>query len=265
MCTVLWASDVHPEYKLVVAANRDEFFIRPTLPAAFWPDHPWVLAGQDLKHGGTWMGITTTGRFATLTNYRDPLKHNPQALSRGHLVQRYLEGSMAPTEYLQSLLEKNGNLNDYNLLAGTVEQLFYFSNRDKVIRQVENGLHGLSNSLLDVPWPKVTRGLSALEAELQHRDIKVERLFEIMADRHQADDNQLPQTGVSLEMERKLSPAFVEMEGYGTRSTSVILVDRSNSVQFWERSFIPLQPSEWSEVHYQFIVEDEQPIFMIPG
>ncbi len=257
MCMVLWASDCHDEYKLVVAANRDEFYKRPTLPAAFWPDNPQLLAGKDMQHGGTWMGITTTGRFATLTNYRDPSNHNPHAISRGQLVQKYLEGNLAPASYLEKLVDMKENFNGFNLLAGTLDDLYYFSNLEKVVRKVEKGCHGLSNNLLDVPWPKVTRGKEALATCLQKPDIGLEKLFEIMADKYMPPDHELPQTGVSLELERLLAPAFVEMPDYGTRTTTVILIDRSNYVQFWERSFIPGQKDTRSQVYYEFRVDTE--------
>ncbi len=255
MCMVLWASDCHPQYKLVLAANRDEYYNRPTLAADYWPDHPRILAGKDMKHGGTWMGITTTGRFATLTNYRDPSNYNPDALSRGHLVQRYLENDLSPESYLKNLLNGTKEYNGFNLLAGTCDNLFYFSNREKLVRKIEKGFHGLSNSLIDVPWPKVTRGIKALETCLQSREVNAECLFELMADRNQPPDHELPQTGVSLELERLLAPAFVEMQGYGTRSTTVILVDHSNYVQFRERSYKPGQPNTWTEVYYDFKAE----------
>ncbi len=255
MCMILWASDCHLKYKLVVAANRDEFYNRPTLPADYWPDHPRILAGKDIKHGGTWMGITTTGRFATLTNYRDPSNYDPQALSRGHLVQGYLENDLSPASYLKNLSNGKEEYNGFNLLTGTFDNLYYFSNQEKIIHKVEKGFHGMSNSLLDVPWPKVARGIKALEGCLQSREVNVESLFALMADRTQPPDHELPQTGVSLELERQLAPAFVKMQDYGTRSTTVILVDHSNYVQFRERSFKPGQPNTWTEICYDFKVE----------
>ncbi|NLO22503.1 MAG: NRDE family protein [Syntrophomonadaceae bacterium] len=255
MCIVLWASDCHDKYKLVVAANRDEFYQRPTLPAEFWPENPAILAGKDMKHGGTWMGITLAGGFATLTNFRDPANYNPNAPSRGHLVQEYLESTADAQSYMQKILAAGLDFNGFNLLAGTVDELYYLSNQERIIRPVAKGYHGLSNSLLDVPWPKVTRGLRNLAACLQKSHIEVEDLFEMMADRHQPPDQQLPQTGVSLEMERLLAPAFVEMQDYGTRTTTVILVDRNNLVQFRERSFVPPLQGNWTEVRYQFQLE----------
>lgn len=255
MCMVLWASDCHDKYKLVVAANRDEFYQRPTQPADFWPENPAILAGKDMKHGGTWMGITSKGRFATLTNFRDPANFNPQAPSRGHLVQEYLASTNDAQSYMQKILATGLAFNGFNLLAGTVDEIYYLSNQEKIIRRVTKGYHGLSNSLLDAPWPKVTRGLSNLAVSLQKSSIEVEDLFKLMADRNQPPDHQLPQTGVSLEMERLLAPAFVEMQDYGTRTTTIILVDRNNLVHFWERSFGSRQPDTWSQRHYQFQVK----------
>ncbi len=257
VCLVLWAYDCHEKYKLVVAANRDEFYHRPTLPAYYWPENPSTLAGKDLKEGGTWMGITTCGRFATLTNYRDPSSVNPAAPSRGHLVQRYLEGDIHPESYLQSLLDEGGRYNGYNLLAGNRDEMFYFSNREKLVRRVEKGFHGLSNSLMNVPWPKVTRGIKGLADCLKETDVEAERLFELMADKERASDHELPSTGVSLELERILSPLFIESAeyDYGTRTTTLILMDRDDGVQFWERTFLIQQAALCSDVHYKFTVQ----------
>lgn len=252
MCTILFAYDCHPRYQLVVAANRDEFYQRPTSPAAFWPDNPGILAGRDLKEGGTWMGITTNGRFAALTNYRDPSSFRPEARSRGHLVKNYLSSNLAPKTYATNLVDGASAYNGFNLLMGTNESMYYYSNREKIIREVPVGVHGLSNALLNTPWPKVTRGIKALAALLQHDDIKAEKLFNIMADREQPHDQELPSTGVSLEMERMLAPMFVMSPNYGTCLTTVILVERDHNVQFWERSFKDGQPDTWDEVFYQF-------------
>ena len=254
MCLILFAYDYHPQYKLVVAQNRDEFYNRPTAPAAFWPDNPSILAGRDQQEGGTWMGLTRTGRFATLTNYRDPLHNHPNAPSRGHLVQQYLEADLAPERYLEILHSRDIEYNGFNLLAGTFDSLYYFSNREKLIRQVEQGIHGLSNSLIDVPWPKVTRGITVLTDCLQNYEVEPQQLFAIMTDKEQPDDRELPQTGVSLAWERLLAPVYVESPDYGTKSTTILLIDRDNYVQFWERSFNPFRTGTWNEVHYEFQV-----------
>jgi uncharacterized protein with NRDE domain len=255
MCLIFFAYDCHPHYQLIVAANRDEYYSRPALAAGFWADNPHILAGKDLKGGGTWMGITATGRFATLTNYRDPLNYKAQAPSRGNIVQEYLESEDSPEEFLKKLYNKAGDYNGFNLLVGRVDALYYFSNREQLIRKVKKGVHGLSNSLLDVPWPKVTRGIKTLESCLQHDSVKPEHLFEIMADRQQAEDHELPQTGVGLEKERLLSPAFVLSPDYGTRATTVIIVERNNKVRFWERSYLPACLNDWKQVYYEFQLE----------
>ncbi len=252
MCLILFAYDCHPRYKLVVAQNRDEFFNRPTSPADFWSDNPLILAGRDQNEGGTWLGITRTGRFASLTNYRDPLYLNPQAPSRGRLVKEYLESDLDAEEYIRNLHGQANQYNGFSLLVGNFDSLHYFSNRGQVSQPVEPGLHGLSNSWLDVPWPKVTKGTKALQNCLQDKDCQVEQLFAIMGDREQPPDHELPQTGVSMEWERMLAPLYVESPDYGTRSATILLVERNNYVHFWERTFTPFQPDVWDEVHYEF-------------
>ncbi|HHW60870.1 MAG TPA: NRDE family protein [Syntrophomonadaceae bacterium] len=255
MCLILFAHDCHPRYQLVVAANRDEFYQRPTLPANYWPDAPHILAGRDLQEGGTWMGVTTTGRFAALTNYRDPSSHKVDAPSRGHLVENYLRCDLTPVSYLESLPEGGAAYNGFNLLLAADDSMYYYSNREGQIRKVEQGVHGLSNSLLNTPWPKVSRGIRVLTDILQDEDIKVERLFAMMTDQEQPEDQELPDTGVGLEMERMLAPIFVTSPNYGTRLTTVILVGRDNRVRFWERSYLHARPDEWDEVHYDFKLE----------
>lgn len=252
MCVIFFAYDCHPQYQLVVAANRDEYYKRPALPAAFWPDNSIILAGKDLQEGGTWMGITTTGRFGALTNYRDPSSYKPQAPSRGSLVQNYLSSNLDPASYMGNLPNGGADYNGFNLLAGTYESLYYYSNREKQVRKVAPGIHGLSNSLLDESWPKVIRGKRFLADCLQQEDIQVEQLFAIMADKELPADQDLPQTGVSLEMERMLAPIYVVSQNYGTKSTTVILVDHNHKVRFWERSITPAQKSPYNEVYYEF-------------
>lgn len=254
MCLVIFAYNCHPRYRLVVAANRDEFYERPALPAAFWGDNPDILAGRDLREGGTWMGITRSGRFAVLTNYRDPSRFKPGRKSRGHLVQGFLSSRLEPRAYIDGLGNTPSDYNGFNLLFGASKSLYYYSNQEGSIRQVEPGVHGLSNALLDTPWPKVTRGIEALSGILQNDDIAPEQLFAIMADRTLPDDQALPQTGVGIEMERMLAPAYVTSENYGTRVTSVLLIDNNNEVQFRERSFTPTGSHSSGEVNYQFFI-----------
>ena len=251
MCLILFAYESHPKYKLVVAANRDEFYSRPTSPADFWQDNPEILAGRDLREGGTWMGITTNGRFAALTNYRDPSRNKKTAPSRGHLVQRFLDSTMTPSAYIDQIPDAGKEYNGFNLLIGEHDSLYYYSNREQILRPVSPGIHGLSNALLNDPWPKVIKGKQALEMALQHDEVKSEQLFAILVDQEPVEDQDLPDTGVGLEMERGLAPAFVTMSGYGTKTSTVILIDHSDQVRFWERSFTEERPDVWTEVYYE--------------
>lgn len=255
MCLIIFAYDYHPRYQLVVAANRDEFYERTARPAAFWPDEPLILAGRDLKEGGTWMGVTRGGRFAGLTNFRDPSSYNPDAPSRGHLVQNYLTSRLDPESYIANLPDKGAAYNGFNLLMGTYDSLYCFSNRDKQMREVGPGIHGLSNGLLNDPWPKVSQGIKKMAACLQQESCTAEPLFKIMADQEQPPDRDLPHTGVSLDTERMLSPAFVTSPRYGTKASTVILVERSQRIRFWERSFMSGQPDDFSEVYYEFAMD----------
>lgn len=252
MCLILFAYDCHPRYYLAVAANRDEYHNRPTLPADFWPEHDYVLGGRDLKEGGTWMGVTTVGRFATLTNYRDPASFNPQARSRGQLVRDYLTGALSPQDYIGTFAGQDADFNGFNLLLGSRKEMYCYSNRNHRPQPVESGIHGLSNGLLDDPWPKVEKGKNMLAQIMSHEEIDPEDLFAMMVNREPVPDQELPHTGVSLEMERMLAPLFVLDPTYGTRTITVLLMGRDGQVRFWERSFPPGEMDRWNEVHYEF-------------
>lgn len=237
MCTLLLALLAHPRYPLVLAANRDEYYQRPTAAAAFWDDAPQLFAGRDLVHGGTWLGITGSGRLAALTNYREPAdlaRHGP---SRGRLVSGFLKGEGSAEEYVACVRNSAAPFGGYNLLMGEKDALCCYSSKTDRLVPITPGIHGLSNHLLDTPWPKVARGRDALARLLaagrfSHRD-----LFAILADRTRPADEQLPDTGVGIEMERLLSPVFIESERYGTRCSSVLMVDSDWQASFVERSF----------------------------
>ncbi len=238
MCLILMAYECHPAYRLILAANRDEFFSRPTAPAAFWTDAPQVLAGKDLKEGGTWLGITRDGRLAAITNYRDPSSYRQYRPSRGRLVSDFLLGTMPTAAYLDMLRSKGDDYNGFNLIFGTTEGLCYFSNRANLSSGITPGTYGLSNHLLDTPWPKVSRGKAALARLIAPGgDIATGDLFAILADRRPAPDHLLPDTGVGIERERLLSPLFISSPAYGTRSSTIILIDWNNRVTFTERTF----------------------------
>ncbi len=238
MCLILFSYRSHPSYPLILAANRDEFYERPTAPAAFWDDAPHILAGRDLKEGGTWLGITRTGRLAAITNYRDPRAVRDHAPSRGTLVSGFLRGDESPEEYIQRIRADAGRYSGFNLILGEGGALFHFSNMTDAFQKIAPGMHGISNHLLDTPWPKVERGKRLLEDIISdRRDVSPEEIFRILANTTHPDDRQLPDTGVGVAWERVLSAMFIRSEGYGTRSSTVILVDGEGNVSFVERSF----------------------------
>ncbi len=237
MCLILFAWKVHEEFPLILAANRDEFYERPTAPAAFWDGAPRLLAGRDLQEGGTWLGITRRGKLAALTNYRDPASLKSNVPSRGHLVSDYLRGRQTPENYLRRIKPRAAQYNGFNLLVGDDSELFCFSNRDG-LQKPAPGIHGMSNHLLDTPWPKVERGKRALNDLITGgKAPSPEALLDLLADRSRPPDGRLPVTGVGLEWERILSPLFIESPIYGTRSSTVLTIDRRGHVTFIERVF----------------------------
>lgn len=239
MCLILFGYDVHPAYRLIVAANRDEYYDRPAKPLDFWEDNSEILAGRDMIGMGTWMGISRSGRFAAITNYRDPRSQKSDAPSRGLLVSRFLSGNLSPKHYLESVRKSGHEYNGFNLLIGDRSDLLYYSNRENEILQITPGIYGLSNHLLDSPWHKVEKGKAALKQVFAETEIDSDAIFHILGDREYPPDDKLPDTGVGIAWERLLSPIFVASKTYGTRSSSVLLIKKTNEVFFEERSFIP--------------------------
>jgi uncharacterized protein with NRDE domain len=239
MCLILVAWRCHPDYPLVVAANRDEFFARPTAEASFWPECPDVLAGRDVQAGGTWMGISRDGRFAALTNFRDPAAHRADAASRGGLVADFLRGGQDVAGYLDGVAAKAAAYNGFNLLVADRDSLAWYSNVGGGARRVlAPGIYGVCNHLLDTPWPKVVAAKSALAAALTALPDDA-ALFRLLRDDAVHPDHALPRTGVSLEWERLLSAAFVKAPGYGTRSSTVLAVARDGRAVFDEQAWQP--------------------------
>lgn len=237
MCLIFIALNVHPKYKLIVAGNRDEFYNRRTAVADFWSDHPHILAGRDLEAMGTWLGMTSGGRIAMLTNYRDPKSINPGAPSRGKLVSDFLIEGGHPGAYLDAVAREGNKFNGFNLLTGTTDELWYYSNYQGNVQKLNDGLYGLSNHLLDTPWPKVVRGKERLKPHLALPEPDPEFFFKVLYDEDVAPDAQLPSTGLPLDRERALSSMFIKTNGYGSRCTTVIMVDRDNNIYFSERNF----------------------------
>lgn len=235
MCLIALAWQAHPDYPLIVAANRDEFHHRPAQAARFWPEASALLAGRDLAAGGTWLGITRTGRFAALTNVREP-GVAPGSRSRGLLVSGFLQGMDSPQAYAAAVATAGADYSGFNLLVGDAGSLWWVSNRAPAPMPVTPGVHALSNHLFNTPWPKVQRARDGLAAALPAPT--PEALFALLADDRAAPDDELPDTGVGLAMERLLSPPFIRSGGYGTRCSSVLLAGRER-IFFAEQTFTP--------------------------
>lgn len=236
MCLIVFAWKAHPDFPLVVAANRDEFHARPTAAAGFWDDQPGILAGRDLEGRGTWLGVTRSGKFAAVTNYRDAAPAPREAASRGVLASRYLGSGHAPGAFATDVEADGTAYRGFNFLAGDRAELWWVSNRGGRARKLEPGVHGLSNHLLDTPWPKVTQGKRRLGEALELAPA-VEPLLALLADTTEATDGDLPDTGVGAERERLLSAARVVSPEYGTRCSSALVIGADGKVRFAERSY----------------------------
>jgi uncharacterized protein with NRDE domain len=257
MCLIFLSVNQHPNYKLIVAANRDEFYARRTSAAAFWQNHPAVLGGCDLEAVkpdgtcGTWMAINKNGRVAMVTNYRDLKNLKTVAPSRGHLVTDFLLSNEAAENYLRAIEPKADEYNGFNLIVGNADGLFYLSNYKKGVEKIANGFHGLSNALLDTPWPKVKNGGETMKRLFSHEKINVDNVLEALRDEHQAPDDKLPETGVGLERERMLSSMFIKMPNYGSRCSTVVTIDQDNNAEFTERVY-DLKTFDYSQQTFKF-------------
>lgn len=239
MCILFLASDVHPDYPLILAANRDEFYARPTRASAFWSTPDYLLAGRDEEAGGTWMGVTRYGKLAALTNIRAPEKVNPSAISRGALPVNYLTTTTSDDDEFLADLRRTRNLyNGYNLIYGSPGDLHVYNNFHDSHQALNRGIYGLSNADINTPWPKVTRGMQALETYCRSASvIEPDALFTLLTNDIQADDHALPDTGVGYEWEKRLSSIFIQSPDYGTRSSTVVIVDRDNQLHWQEHTY----------------------------
>ncbi len=257
MCLLVLAWNAHPRYRLVVAANRDEYHDRAAAPLARWPAAD-ILAGRDLRAGGTWLGVDSRRRFGVVTNFRDLVRAPAEAPSRGGLIPRYLAGEAGPGAYLAALEREAAAYGGFNLLLADGESLWYASNRGAPFAQpLSAGVHGLSNERLDTPWPKLLRVRRGFEHWLQSAGRAEDgALLALLADRATAADEHLPATGLDPHWERALSAPFVLHEGYGTRCSTVLAIEPAGATFLAERRFDPhgsrcgdteyrLGPGEW--------------------
>jgi uncharacterized protein with NRDE domain len=241
MCLLIFAHQSDPRYPLVVAANRDEFHARPTAASAFWPEHPGLLAGRDLEQGGTWMGITRAGRFAAITNYRDPSRTAPAPRSRGELPLRFLTGDASPSGFLQEVAGRAEEYAGFNLLLGDPQGLWYFSNSSAAggasPQRLEPGIYGLSNAQLDTPWPKVTLGKQKLHALLASGNMMHDELAAVVGDQRLADPEALREHGMGDGMDHLLSAQFIITGAYGTRASTTLWTTGDGQASWRELSF----------------------------
>jgi uncharacterized protein with NRDE domain len=252
MCLIIWSWRQRSDYPLVLAANRDEYYERPTAPAGFWAQAPMLLAGRDLAGGGTWLGVTRNGRWAAVTNVRDPSDSQRDRPSRGHLVRDYLVGEARPEIYLREIAARVQDYAGFNLLACNREQMWYFGSFEAAPRLLPPGLYGLSNGRLGDRWPKTEGGTGAL-SDLLAASVppQSEDIFALLANTSRPPDHQLPVTGIGLEWERLLSSRFIVSPTYGTRTSTVLLIDAKGVVDFRERTFSPSSPG-FTEVRLTF-------------
>ena len=253
MCLITFAYKSHPKYDLILAGNRDEFYERPTRKAQFWQEEgkPNILAGKDLEAGGTWLGVQKDGRWGALTNYRDPSIKKEDPPSRGEIVLEYLKAKYSAMDYLAELSKKAENYNGFNLLLWDDKDFYHYSNQNKKVTRIEPGIHGLSNALLDTPWPKLITANQELRNIISEENFDKEDIFKLLADDRKAPDNELPVTGIPQELEKAVSSIFIKTENYGSRCSTVLLIDKKGNINFTERRFEPGSTEIKGEQHYQ--------------
>lgn len=235
MCLIVLSLGQHPDYPLILAANRDEFHARPTKEAHWWPDKPDVVGGRDLQAGGTWLALHKNGRFATVTNFRDAQPPSPKHRSRGHLVTDFLESKLTPQDYLATIEE--GAYAGFNLIVGTAREIAYLSNREDGTRELAPGTYGLSNALLDGPWHKVESCKDRMADLLSAGTINETTLMRLMDDRKKAPVAEVESAHLDFDKAHAITAPFIVMPDYGTRCTTVVIADKDSNWRFFERRF----------------------------
>jgi uncharacterized protein with NRDE domain len=239
VCLIALAYEAEPEYRLVVAANRDEMHARPSAPLHWWEDRPDILAGRDLEGRGTWMGISRSGRFAAITNFRELDPPPPDAPSRGSIVVDFLERDLPVQRWVEELRADADRLAGFNLFVADGDSLAFLSNRSAAPRILEPGIFGLSNGPWDATWPKVKQAIDGIETSLRQPRSLEQNLFALLRHERRPDDSELPDTGVGVDHERFLSPVFIRGEIYGTRSSTVLIMKSNGRVRVTEKTWTP--------------------------
>lgn len=239
MCLIVFAYKVHPETPFLLAGNRDEFYQRPAKPAHKWKTEPEIIAGKDLAAGGTWMGISESGRFAALTNYRAIHEIKENAPSRGDIVKDFLLSDKPIEHCLAQILNHSGNYNGFNLIAGTLSDMYFLTNKKDSIQKLEPGFYSISNAFLDTPWPKTEKAQRHFQSILEKKGVDEEAIYELLIDQEQFPIEQLPKTGLTEKMEKAVSPIFIRTENYGTRCSTIVSMDSHSNISFAERTYTP--------------------------
>lgn len=237
MCLIVFSYKKSSDYPFIFAANRDEFYDRPTSSAHVWDTTPKILAGKDEKEGGTWLGISENGRFAALTNYRQMNEIKEDTISRGMIVKDFLLSDINPRKYLFELIQNQDEYNGFNLIAGYLDDLYYISNKKKGVYKIKPGLHSVSNALLNTSWPKTEEAVEAFEKYVERNSPSEEEIFKILQSKKTYPLDELPDTGLPKEMEKAVSSIFISTHDYGTRSSTVMMLDKNNYMRFTERSY----------------------------
>jgi len=252
MCLILFSHRATPGYRLILAANRDEFYARKTAVLQRWGREGRIISGRDLQAGGTWLGATVTGKFGGLTNYREVQDTEDDWRSRGEILVRYLDSDMSAAAFVGHLHREGDRYRGFNLVVGDHHSLYYCSNRAGAPQRLGAGVYALSNHLLDTPWPKVERGKNLFRKLLCRKMVAAEDMFTMLTDRRQPSVQELPQTGIGLEWEKILAPIFIRSEGYGTRSSAVLTIDNAGQCRFHERIYDTEAAGIYSDAEYTF-------------
>lgn len=239
MCLIVFAYKYHPKYPFILAGNRDEFHERPTQKLHVWEGDPEILAGKDLMAGGTWLGINQHGKFAALTNYRDLSNIKEPTPSRGYIVSDILQSELSTSDQLTVLAPDFPNYNGFNLIAGTLDDLYFVSNHGDHIQKIKPGLYGISNASLNTPWPKINSALEDFSAALNKDRPDENEIFELLCNTKRYPESMLPKTGLSPEMEKAVSSVFILTEDYGTRSSALLMFDKNDKITFTEKTYLP--------------------------
>lgn len=249
MCLILLNIDSTPDHSLTLIANRDEFHSRPARPLNFWKTSPHILAGKDLEAGGTWMGVNKKGRFAALTNFRDMASLKSVSPSRGEIIPDLLSSESPIPDFLKELDKTGADYNGFNLLTGEKGYIYWYSNQSREVICLPPGIHGLSNHLMNTPWPKVEKGKEKLKDCIDRNTTQTQALFEVLTDQHRPHDRLLPETGIGIEWERILSPVFIQSPNYGTRCSTILKIHSDGKIEMIERTFmITEDPSPGGEI-----------------